>query len=515
MSTDVGVRRWARAGAGVAAAICGLGIAQVVAIGQPSAAPVTSMGSFIVATSPPALTEWAIATFGSADKLVLHLGIALVATGIAAVAGLLTSRRPVSGAALLAGVGALCALVARLDPGASVWSPIPSLVGGLVAALTLYKLASSRSGPAANVVVARDGPVPTRRPNGPDRRSVLGSLGAAAVGLGAGTLGLGLGRTGSPPVGALPSVRSPLPALPPGLELHAPGVSPLQTAVSQFYRIDTALVVPRISRDEWRLSIDGMVDAPYTLTLDELLAMPMVEHDATMLCVSNEIGGDLIGSARWTGVLVADLIRRAAPRESGDMVLSRSVDGWTASTPLEVLLDGRRALIAVGMNGAPLTPTHGAPARLVTPGLYGYVGATKWLSSLTLTTFEQDQAYWTVRGWSARGPVKTGSRIDTPRAGAFLRAGTGSIAGVAWATHRGVKAVEVRIDDGPWQRARLGPDVGIDYWRQWMLPWTATPGRHRLTVRAIDGTDVRQTAVPADPHPDGATGWHTVEVEVR
>lgn len=258
-----------------------------------------------------------------------------------------------------------------------------------------------------------------------------------------------------------------------------------------------------------------MVARPFSLSYAELLGMPLVEHDITLTCVSNEIGGPYVGSARWLGVRVADLLRRAGPLPGADQVLSAAVDGFTASTPLEVLLDGRTALVAVGMNGAALSRTHGAPARLITPGVYGFVGATKWLTRLTVTTFAQQQAYWTQRGWAERAPVKTATRIDTPSPGASVAAGLVPFGGVAWATHRGISAVQLRVDDGAWQDARLGPDVGVDYWRQWSLPWQATPGEHRLTARAVDGDGRVQPEQVQGVLPDGPTGWHEIRLRVR
>jgi hypothetical protein len=240
--------------------------------------------------------------------------------------------------------------------------------------------------------------------------------------------------------------------------------------------------------------------------------MPMIERDITLTCVSNEIGGPYCGSTRWTGVRVSDLIERAQPSPGADQVLSASTDGFTASTPLAVLLDGRDAMIAVAMDGQPLPREHGFPARLLTPGLYGYVGATKWLKTLTVTTFAADKAYWTVRGWGERGPVKTATRIDTPHS--RISAGDTVIAGVAWATHRGLSRVEVQVDGGSWQEAKLGPDVGLDYWRQWYLPWTAVTGSHRLAARAYDGAGVVQTSQVQGVLPDGPTGYHEVSVDV-
>ena len=347
----------------------------------------------------------------------------------------------------------------------------------------------------------------------PNRRLLLiGGAGVAAGGLGLGLVE-GLIR---PAAVSRPVVELPPPAntstLPPGLETEIPGLTPLRTPIEDFYRIDIAVSVPRRETDDWELVIDGMARNPYTITFDELLAMPMVERDVTLTCVSNPIGGPYVGSTRFQGVLVADLLRKADPEARVEQVLSTGADGFTASTPLDVLLDGRDAMIAIAMDGEPLTRVHGYPVRLLTPGLYGYVGATKWLEKLTLTTFDEAQAYWTNRGWGELGPVKTATRIDTP--GNRLDAGDAVIAGVAWATHRGISKVEVRVDDGPWQEATLGEAVGDDYWIQWQLPWTAESGTHQITARATDGDGDTQTDAIQDVVPDGPTGYHVRTVTV-
>jgi DMSO/TMAO reductase YedYZ molybdopterin-dependent catalytic subunit len=278
--------------------------------------------------------------------------------------------------------------------------------------------------------------------------------------------------------------------------------------------VDTALVVPQVDPATWRLRVHGMVEREVTLTWTELLDKPLQEAMVTLTCVSNEVGGDLAGNAVWTGWPVRELLALAGPRPGADMVLSRSVDGFTAGTPLSTLTDGRNALVAVGMDGEPLPIEHGFPARLVVPGLYGYVSATKWVTDLKVTTFARDEGYWTPRGWSARGPIKTASRIDVPRSGSVVRAGTVAVAGVAWAQHRGISSVEVRADDGPWRQARLAAQPTVDAWREWVLRWEATRGHHTLTVRATDGAGDLQAKAFAPPVPNGSSGWHTVSVRV-
>ena len=294
---------------------------------------------------------------------------------------------------------------------------------------------------------------------------------------------------------------------------QAVGAASFYTPNADFYRVDTALTVPKVDAGTWSLRISGMVDRPVTLSLDDLLARPLVERDITLTCVSNEVGGPYVGNARWTGVLLAPLLEELGVQSGAEQVLSRSVDGWTCSTPTSAITDGRDAMLAVAMNGEPLPLEHGFPVRMVVPGLYGYVSATKWVTELELTTFDET-AYWTTRGYAAQAPIKLSSRIDTPKPLAKLPAGPVAIAGVAWAQGIGIDAVEVSIDGGPWQRARLAGEAGVDTWRQWVLPWDATAGSHRLVVRATDKAGQTQTADRAPIFPDGATGRQEVLVTV-
>jgi len=318
----------------------------------------------------------------------------------------------------------------------------------------------------------------------------------------------------------LPKPSAPLPAIP--AAVHAQGAVPFVTGNDDFYRIDTALSVPRVSTDGWTLEVLGRVERKLSLTYAELLARPMIEADITISCVSNEVGGNLVGTARWLGCRLDDLLAEAGIDPSADQVVGRSVDGFTAGFPT-TLLDGRPALVAVGMNGEPLPIDHGYPARLIVPGVYGYVSATKWLSQIELTRFDEFDAYWIPRGWSRLGPIKTQSRIDTPSDGAVLAAGsTVAIAGVAWAMDRRISRVEVRVDGpksggrsglGDWQEATLAAEHNDTTWRQWHLAWTPTTGEHTITVRATDGQGVTQPETPSDVAPDGATGWHSVRVQ--
>ena len=304
-----------------------------------------------------------------------------------------------------------------------------------------------------------------------------------------------------------PTSGSTVPAQPIADPVDVPGITPYVTPNDVFYRIDTALVVPQVEPADWSLTVDGMVDRPFELTFDELLAMPMVEETVTLSCVSNEVGGDLVGNAVWQGVPLAALLERAGVQPGATQLVGTSVDDWTCGFPTELALDGRPALLAIGMNGEPLPIRHGFPARVVVAGLYGYVSATKWLTKLTLTRWEDFDGYWIPRGWSKEGPIKTQSRIDVPRPGRPIAAGLTPFAGVAWAPTRGTSKVEVQIDDGPWQEARLGDAVSDHTWVQWVLDWDATPGEHDIVVRATDGTGATQTSTPSRPDPDGASGW--------
>ena len=315
----------------------------------------------------------------------------------------------------------------------------------------------------------------------------------------------------------LPAAARPGPPLPPrgaGVEVGVPGVAPFVTPNAGFYRIDTALVVPQVRAEDWALAVTGMVAEPFELTFDELLGRDLIEADITMTCISNPVGGDLVGHARWLGVLTRQLLDRARPRAGADQLVGRSVDGYTCGFPLSAAYD-RDCIVAVGMNGEPLPLKHGLPARLVTPGLYGYIGSTKWLTELEVTTFDAFDQYWVRRGYADRAPIKTMARIDTPRSLERVAAGPVAVGGVAWAQARGVEAVEVRVDDGPFRPVQLADALNRDSWRQWRFDWDAVPGRHTLTVRAVDGGGETQTETRADIVPDGASGWMSLVVTVE
>ncbi|MEV6686154.1 molybdopterin-dependent oxidoreductase [Streptomyces sp. NPDC051130] len=507
---------------GVLAAFAGLAAAQLAAaLVRPEASPVTAVGGAAVDRTPAAVKEWAVRTFGTADKTVLTLGIVVVLALVAVAAGTLAVRRLRACLAVAVCFGVVGAVAALSRPGAAWPDALPSLLGGSVAAAVLYLLVRALNRPRPVGAPSGGAGVMDRRGFG---RLVLGT---AAVSAGAWYAGRRLGAYGSAGATAsraglvLPAPAVPAAPVPPGAQARAPGVSPFLTPARDFYRVDTALVVPRVDAGDWRLRIHGDgVTRPLSLDLRELLARPLVEHDITLTCVSNEVGGPYAGNARWLGVRLADLLREAGvrpPSQGGraDQLVARSVDGMTIGTPVEAVMDGREALLAVGMNGEPLPFAHGFPVRMVVPGLYGYVSACKWLRELRLTTFAAYDAYWVRRSWAQQGPVKTQSRIDTPRAGAEPAAGRVAVAGVAWAQHRGITRVEVRVDGGPWHEARLADADGDDTWRQWLWPWEATPGRHTLEVRATDRTGAVQTGERRGTVPDGATGWHAVTVRVR
>jgi DMSO/TMAO reductase YedYZ molybdopterin-dependent catalytic subunit len=295
--------------------------------------------------------------------------------------------------------------------------------------------------------------------------------------------------------------------------VNTPGLSTLFTPNKDFFRIDTSFAVPSVTLSEWKLEIVGMVDKPLSFTYEELSARPVFELDNTIACVSNEVGGNLVGNARWLGIRLDDLIQEAQPQADADQVMGYSVDGFTAGFPTAVL-DGRDAMIAIGMNGEPLPAAHGFPARIIVPGLYGYVSAVKWLTRIELTRFDQKHGYWIARGWSERAPIKTQSRIDTPQADTGIAAGSVAIAGVAWAPIRGISKVEVRVNQGPWQEAVLGPEIAETTWRQWWLPWSATKGGYAISVRATDGDGALQPEAYVPVEPNGAEGWHTINVQV-
>jgi DMSO/TMAO reductase YedYZ molybdopterin-dependent catalytic subunit len=544
----------------------------------PQSSPVLAVGQTAIDLTPLPVKNFAISTFGSDDKTALLAGILVILALYAAWVGTRAMRRLSSGLwglSLFAFIGLYAALN---RPGSSPVYVVPTLAGAAAGAFALTRLARAAAGlsvpaagprnprrtaaappgpasspqaltppdlpaspgapappggqPLPDGQSAPDGPAPPGSsftflpgpddggpPRGPARRRFLVTSGVAAAAAAAGTLAgreLGMQRDVTRARAALrfprPAVAAP--PLPAGSDLNIPGLSSFITPNGSFYRVDTALILPQVNPSTWRLRIHGMVRREVTITFAELLKRPLIEDYVTLTCVSDPVGGPYVGNARWLGASLTALIRQARPLAGADQLLCTSVDGFTSGTPLPVVLDGRDALLAVAMNGSALPVAHGFPARMVIPGLYGYVSATKWVTDIEVTTFATATAYWASRGWSQQAPIKTESRVDVPAAGASLRPGRTPVAGVAWAQHKGVAAVEVRVDRGPWHEARLAAVPGIDTWRQWVWEWPATPGSHLLEARATDQSGYTQTAALAPPDPNGASGYPSATVTV-
>ncbi|WP_433250554.1 molybdopterin-dependent oxidoreductase [Streptosporangium sp. CA-135522] len=488
------MRRVVRAGgAGLLSALAALGGAELVAGAlQPRSSPVVVVGGMVIDLAPTSVKEFAVGTFGTADKPVLIGTIIALLLCLAFILGILagTGRR-IPAAAGVAGLGLLGAAAAATRPAAAPLDVVASLAAAAVGACTL--LALTRPTPPAS-----------------GRRTFLLTGAGSVAAIAAGRLLASRAPATAP---ALPPPADPARPLPAGADLRISGLSPFVTPTPDFYRVDTALAVPRPALDGWTLRVHGT--RTIELTMADVLKRGLIERDITLTCVSNEVGGPYTGNARWLGVPLATLLREAGIPADADQLLSRSADGWTGGTPVDVVMDGREAMLAVGMNGRPLTAEHGFPARLVVPGLYGYVSATKWVVDLDLTRYAEARAYWTERGWATDGPVKTMSRIDVPAPFKRLRAGAVQVAGVAWAQHRGVAGVEVRVDGGPWHEATLATVPSPDTWRQWVWTWQATPGSHTLEARATDAAGHTQQSSRVTPFPDGATGWHSVVVTVE
>ncbi|MEU1618714.1 molybdopterin-dependent oxidoreductase [Streptomyces sp. NPDC005722] len=507
---------------GLLAAFAALAVAEVVAaVVRPQAGPVLAVGGAAIDRTPAVVKDWAIRSFGADDKLVLQVGILVILGALAVVLGLLALRHRGSGAlaVLLFGVVGTAAALTRPDTRGAL-DALPSVAGAVAGALLLYVLIGRL--PAASGPRPDAGEAP-----GWDRRGFLvAAAAAAAASTAAGALGRRLASSsGEEAVASRAAVTLPVPAspaapVPRGAGLRVPGVSSFITPTEDFYRVDTALVVPKVDATRWRLRVHGKgVPTELDLTFRDLLRRDLIERDITLTCVSNEVGGPYVGNARWIGVRLHDLLRLAGvrpPSQGGlaDQLVSRSVDGMTIGTPVEDVMDGRDAMLAVGMNGEPLPLAHGFPVRMVVPGLYGYVSACKWIQDIELTTFDAYDPYWVKRNWAREAPIKTQARIDTPRPFARPEAGPVMVAGIAWAQHRGIDRVEIRVDDGPWQDADLAAQASPDTWRLWSWSWDAAPGTHTLTVRATDGTGQVQTDRRARTIPDGASGRHSVVVTV-
>ena len=564
--------------AGFLAGGLALGIGQLIAaLISSTSSPVVAVGQLSIDLTPPPVKDFAISAFGSNDKTVLVGGILVVLAIFACVFGALALRRLAYGMIGLA-VFTLVGLIAALTrPTSTATDAIPTLIGGAVAALALRQMiravppeaaavaskspsAAGKSLPPAQAS-AKDqasgkdqpkagqpgsaklparpparpagaratppGRPPARRPpprlpatSRPPRRTFMAT--GAVVGGAAVVAGLGgrlLGERNSVSV-AQRTLRIPAPAvptrpLPAGTHFDIPGLSSFITPNSSFYRVDTAIVLPEIPPASWRLRIHGMVSKEITLTFDDLIRRPLIEDYVTLCCVSNPVGGPYVGNAKWLGASMRSLLQEVGIKAGANQLLCTSTDGFTSGTPVELTMDGRDAMLAVAMNGTPLPVEHGFPVRLVVPGLYGYVSACKWITDIEVTTFADAHGYWTVRGWSQQGPIKTESRIDVPAGSAAIKAGPTAVAGVAWAQHKGIEAVEVRVDRGPWHTARLATVPGIDTWRQWTWEWPATRGQHLLEARATDRTGYTQTALQAQPAPNGASGYPQVLVSVE
>jgi DMSO/TMAO reductase YedYZ molybdopterin-dependent catalytic subunit len=560
---------------GVLAGAVAIGAAQLAAgLTVPQSSPVLAVGQAAIDLTPLPVKNFAISAFGTHDKTVLLGGIVVVLALYAAVVGMVALRRltwGMWGLALFAFIGLAAALT---RPNSTPEYIVPTLAGAAAGAFALARLARAatrlgtpavrarpggrlgrRGSRAAGPTVVPSGPpastealTPPDLPAAPDvpahpaetptysftylpnpddpgpsrwpgRRRFLVTSGIAAGVAAAGTLAgreLITRRNVSQARAALrfPRPAIPAPPLPAGSNLNIPGLSSFITPNDSFYRVDTALLVPQVDPATWQLRIHGMVQREVTLTFAELLKRPLIEDYVTLTCVSDPVSGPYVGNAQWLGASLSALIRQARPLAGASQLLCTSVDGFTSGTPLQVVLDGRDALLAVAMNGAALPVEHGFPARMVIPGLYGYVSATKWVTDIEVTTFAAASAYWPQRGWSQQAPIKTESRIDVPAGGATLRPGMTPVAGVAWAQHKGIAAVEVRVDGGPWHQARLAAVPDIDTWRQWVWEWPATVGNHLLEARATDQTGYTQTPVQAQPPPNGASGYPSATVTV-
>jgi DMSO/TMAO reductase YedYZ molybdopterin-dependent catalytic subunit len=501
--------------AGVAAAAVALGVAQLVGIPFGARADArTAIGSVAVDLTPGPIKEWAIQTLGSLDKLFVAVVVLVVIATIAAIAGSLETQRRPLGSAAIAAAGVLGCIAVLSRPGATALDTIPTVAGAVCGVAALRLLVRRFGGGPGDPEDGADHDVPDA---GRRRLVVFGLLGFGVVSGVTGAVITRLVHSVAPERNSvtLPRPRTPAPPIPDGVQPKDVALPSFVTPNADFYRVDTALIVPQLSHGDWGLRIHGMVDHEATYGFDDLARFDVVETVTTLTCVSNPVGGKLISTGIWTGYRVADLLAAAGVHADADMVLSTSIDGFTAGTPVQALTDGRAALLAVGLNGQPLPIEHGYPARLVVPGLYGYVSATKWVVEMELTRFDRAEAYWTRQGWAPRAPIKTESRIDVPKSGQRVPMGPVVFGGVAWAQNRGVRAVEVLIDDGVWQPAQQGASYSNETWRLWSFPWQAkNPGKHTITVRATDNTGAVQTADQVGAVPDGATGWHTVNFTV-
>ena len=480
--------------------------------GVPS--PILSVGRVIVDFQPPGAKDFVVSIFGTADKLALEILVLVVALAIGAGVGVIARRRPGAAFTVLGGF-VLVGLAAGLrDPATqTVLGAGAALAEFAVGATVLDRLIRLLA-PGSAASTGGGG-----RLAGPDwsRRTLLIRGGALAVGsVAAGAVGrLLLARQRLPEGGTLP-VTEVTASLPAGADFGLDQLTPIVVPNDDFYRIDTALLVPNVDRDAWRLRIHGLVDREVTLSYADLTKLEIIEQFVTIACVSNQVGGDLIGNAKWTGVRLRDVLDMAGVQAGATQLVGRSADDWTAGMPVAWIMDPEREpMIALGMNDQPLPREHGYPARLIVPGLYGYVSATKWVTELELTTLEAFDGYWVPLGWAKEAPILTQSRIDRPHGGDQIDAGSYAFAGLAWAPDRGVSKVEVQVDDGEWREASLSAPISDTTWLQWRVDWDAATGDHRVRVRATDGNGETQTEAASRPDPDGARGWHAVRFSVR
>jgi DMSO/TMAO reductase YedYZ molybdopterin-dependent catalytic subunit len=498
---------WALAGVitGIAGLATSYAVAAVLTIRE---SPVVAVAELVIRITPGPVAEAIIGVVGQLDKPLLVLGIVVFLLVVFALAGVMSRTSWVQPQLVWLALAAIGVVAVLLQRGAGAVDVIPVLVGLVTWVALLPAL-------TAPLRMAAGHPELASR----ERRvflMVAGVLGLAAVGVGVAGRVVGSGRrhvVESRRLLRLDEVTPPAP--PPSASVGLPGVSPWQTPSDDFYLIDTAISVPAVEPADWRLRIHGMVDRELVLTYDDLIARGLTEAWVTLGCVSNEVGGGLVGNAWWSGVRIADLLREVGVGGDADCVLQTSEDGWTCATPLTALTDDRDAMLAVAMNGRPLPIEHGFPVRSIVPGLYGYVSATKWVVDFEVTRFSDVTAFWTGRGWSEQGPVKIASRIDVPRSGAEVDPGQLDVGGLAWKQHTGISGVEVALDGGAWQRVLLAETPSEDTWVQWAGTVDVTPGDHVLRVRAIGRDGDVQTGAVADVVPDGATGWHAVEFTVR
>jgi DMSO/TMAO reductase YedYZ molybdopterin-dependent catalytic subunit len=502
--------RTRRAFAGVVAVLAAVGIGELAAgliAGVPS--PILAIGRGVVALQPPGAKDLVASLFGTNDKLALEIVIVIVALAIGATFGIVLSRRRDLAATIIAGFAALAFIASLGDPDVSVaFAAAAAGAEALTGIWVFNRLIVLASAPA--------GPVKAATMPDWSRRALLVQGGAIALGSVAGSVAGRLlleGQRKPISTGGLPQPGNVV-TLPNGADLGISGETPIVMPNDRFYRIDTSLITPNVDVSTWTLEVTGMIDHPLTLTYEELIQLPIIEQYVTIACVSNEVGGDLVGNALWRGVPLRTVLDMAGVQPGATQLVGRAVSGFTVGMPTEWVMDESRVpMIAIGMNGEPLPRAHGYPARLIVPGLYGYVSATKWLAELELTTLEAFDAYWVPLGWAKEAPILTQSRIDLPLNGSSSAAGPITIAGVAWAPDRGVIKVEVAIN-GEWHDARLSTPISKATWVQWLYDWSATPGTYTIEVRATDGTGEVQTADHSRPAPDGARGHHTIKVQV-